>query len=236
MKKLRFSFTQGSVVVRAFVRSLRFGWQSSLCALLLCLAAYTSFAQAPGWSRGQQNLAITYDECMRRAPAALQAEGYRIDYNSGNFAVGIKDVHTAVIICSPAPEAKMLVHIVVASNGEGGGIEREKLQAQMERPGARQPGGSCSTPDFFNTTFVWNDNGRDLGTIKFHRDGRAEVTWINVTHTWRTDRNGDLMVYADGTRWVIRLRFDTNTCTFKGARDSTSQTQDGVQTVIRPSR
>jgi hypothetical protein len=99
-------------------------------------------AQAPGWSRGQQNLAISYDECMRRAPAALSAEGYRRDDQpGGNFAVGIKGVHTAVIICSPAPEAKMLVHIVVASNGDGGGLERQRLQAQMERPGAVVSGG-----------------------------------------------------------------------------------------------
>ena len=68
-------------------------------------------------------------------PAALQAEGYRIDNVSGDFAVGIKNVHTAVVICSPAPDAKMLVHVVVASNGEGGGSERQRLQAQMDRPG-----------------------------------------------------------------------------------------------------
>ena len=192
--------------------------------------------QAPGWSRGQQNLAIAYDECMRRAPAALQAEGYRIDYNAGNFAVGIKEVHTAVIICSPAPDAKILVHIVVASNGEGGGTEREKLQAQMERPGQAGRPGSCSAPDFFNTTFEWVDNGQPLGTINFYRDGSTRVTWINVPHVWRTDSNGDLMVYGGGTRWVVRLRFDPSTCTFRGTRDSTSQTQDGVQTVVRPYR
>src|SRR5713226_6904250 len=90
-------------------------------------ATLDSFApqgQAPGWSRGQQNLAIGYDECVRRMPAALQAEGYRRDDQpGGNAAVGIKNVHMAVIICSPAPDARMLVQIVVASNGDGGGAE-----------------------------------------------------------------------------------------------------------------
>lgn len=77
-------------------------------------------AQAPGWSHGQQNLAVTYDECVRRAPMALRAEGYRIDYAAGAFAVGIKNVHTAVVMCNQAPEGKTWVNIVVASNGEGG--------------------------------------------------------------------------------------------------------------------
>jgi hypothetical protein len=112
-----------------------------LSAVVLLLAfgsaslSLAQAAQAPGWSRGQQDLGITYDECLRRASSALGAERYRIDYAAGNFAVGIKQVHTAVVICGPAPNDRMLVQIVVASNGEGGGAERECLQAQMERPG-----------------------------------------------------------------------------------------------------
>jgi len=240
MKKLQFTFnSSGSVGAQLIVRSLlRVGWCSFLCALLLCVSAYASLAQAPGWSRGQQNLALTYDECVRRMPQALQAEGYRRDDQpGGNFAIGIKGVHMAAIICSPAPDARMLVQIVVASNGDGGGIERQRLQAQMEQPGSGQRPASCGGADFFfNTTFEWLDNGRSLGAVNFLRDGRAQVTWINVPHVWRTDSNGDLMVYGDGTRWVIRLRFDPAACAFSGTRDRTSQTQDGVQTVVRPFR
>src|SRR5690349_6534850 len=83
-------------------------------AILMATTSAMQAQSAPGWSRGQQNLAISYDECLRRMPAALQAEGYRVDHVAGDFAVGIKQVHTAVMICSPAPEQKMLVHIVVA--------------------------------------------------------------------------------------------------------------------------
>jgi hypothetical protein len=112
-----------------------------VCVGMLFGAAVTTFAQAPGWSRGQQNLAITYDECVSRMPAALQAEGYRIDRAAGDFAVGIKDVHAAVIICSPGPNSTMFVQIVVASNGDGGGTERQRLQARMEQAGvAPRPG------------------------------------------------------------------------------------------------
>lgn len=89
-------------------------------------------AQAPGWSRGQQLLAITYDEGIRRAATALQAEGYRLDYSAGAFSVGIKGIHTAVIMCNPAPDAKLTVNIVVASNGQGGGEERQRLQMRMD--------------------------------------------------------------------------------------------------------
>jgi hypothetical protein len=238
MKKFQFTFLLGAYLAECLLgrRRARYCLWAFLSTFVLFGSATLSFAQAPGWSRGQQNLAITYDDCMRRAPAALQNEGYRIDYNSGNFAVGIKGVHTAVVICSPAPDAKMLVHIVVASNGEGGGSERQCLQAQMERPGVSRCGGSCQPPDFLNTTFEWLDNGGSLGTINFYRDGTTRVTWINVPHVWRTDSNGDLMVYGGGTRWVVRLRYDATTCTFRGARDRTSQTQDGVNTELRPYR
>ena len=202
---------------------------------------------APGWSRGQQNLALSYQDCVGRMSKALQAEGYGQDPNSGgNFVAGSKGVHTAVIICGPAPENKMLVQVVVASNGDGGGRERQCLQAQMEQPGASRCGanndgtsgqsGSCRGPDFFNTTFDWIDNGRALGTINFHRDGSTRVTWINLPHVWRTDSNGDLLVYADGTRWVVRLKYDQSTCSFKGERDRSSQTQDGVHTELKARR
>src|SRR6188472_1391405 len=97
----------------------------------LCALGSTSFADAPGWSRGQQELPITWEECVKRAGGALQAEGYRIDQPSP-FAVGIKGVHTAVIMCNPSAGQKMWVNIVVASNGEGGGAERQRLQGRMD--------------------------------------------------------------------------------------------------------
>lgn len=145
--------------------------------------------QAPLWSRGQQNLAISYDECVQRMTAALQTEGYRKDGNSGgNFVAGYKGVHTGVIICSPAPESKMLVQIVVASNGDGGGRERQCLQAQMEQPGASRcerpieagrPGslvwqqvgtGDCSGGDVASTEGFTPDN-------KQAQEGRIAICW-----------------------------------------------------------
>jgi hypothetical protein len=69
-------------------------------SLITCGLVGAALAQqAPGWSRGQQDLAVGYGECRKRATAALKAEGYRIDHDAGAFSVGIKDVHTAVISC-----------------------------------------------------------------------------------------------------------------------------------------
>ncbi|MBL9015832.1 MAG: WSC domain-containing protein [Myxococcales bacterium] len=102
-------------------------------------------AQAPGWSRGQQELPITWEECVKRANAAMQAEGYRIDQPSP-FVVGAKAAHTAVIMCNPSPTQKQWVNIVVASNSEGGGVERQRLQARMEGQAQAQPPGPPAPP------------------------------------------------------------------------------------------
>jgi hypothetical protein len=174
-------------------------------------------AQAPGWSRGQQNLALSYDDCVRRMSEALQAEGYNKDGNSGgNFVAGTKAVHTAVIICSPAPEAKMFVQIVVASNGDGGGRERQCLQAEMERPGSGCGGrtqppvatGTCTfqyqTWDSSHWTaridrgqFVHAPNG-DFGAA--HRDTIIRyLSWDG--NRWTAKISGDRFVHAPNEDW-----------------------------------
>jgi len=107
----------------------------------VAVAATASEAAAPGWSRGQQDLAVSYDECRARSTAALKAEGYKIDYDAGAFSVGIKDPHTAVISCHPIAAGKTAVNIVVASNGPGGGEERVRLQTAMEKRPATGGGG-----------------------------------------------------------------------------------------------
>src|SRR4051812_37828843 len=110
---------------------------TAMVIVLSLSAPANAQALAPGWSRGQQSLAISYNECVGRMQAALQAEGFRRDDpGGGNAAVGIKNPHTAIIICGPAPDSKMLVQAVVASSGDGGPRERQCLQAQMEQPGA----------------------------------------------------------------------------------------------------
>jgi hypothetical protein len=87
-----------------------------------------------------------------------------------------------------------------------------------------------------STAWSWIDSGNTLGTMTFYANGTASATWINVSQQWRIDANGDLMVYADGTRWVTRLRYDPDAGKFRGSRDATSQTQDGITTELQPAR
>lgn len=214
-------------------------YPAALAIAALAMFTVTCLAQ-PAMSRGQQHLSISYNDCLSRAQRALQNAGFSAG-GAGNFAQGFKDVSGAYIICNDAPGGGMIVNIVVATNVNDAGVPgqlRQMLQAQMENPGTpppRQPAGDMRTL-LLTTTFDWIDNGSRLGTITFSADGRAVPTWSGMAHTWRIDPNGELMVYADGTRYVVRLRYDPRGPSFSGARDRTSQTQDGVQTVMRPAR
>ena len=244
MKEFKFGFFQPTSFTDFLAerRPAKICLSSLFCGLMFFGMSTASFTQAPGWGRGVQLMSMNMEECKRRARGALEASGYRIEGEGGSYAedhyfAGKTDRYTAAIACDMTSNGYMWINVFVAGTGDSNtiGAERVKLQGLMGRPGSGQQPGACGRPDFLNTTFIWNDNGRDLGTINFLRDGRAQVTWINVPHAWRTDSNGDVMVYGGGTRWVIRLTYDQNTCTFRGTRDRTSQTQDGVRTVVRPS-
>jgi len=230
MKYLQSTFFRGVsfslFAIGGNLRAISFGFIG--CMVFLSLAN-ASMAQAPGWSRGQQNLAISYDECLRRASAALQGEGYRIDYAGGNFAVGIKGVHTGVIICSPAPESKMLVHIVVASNGDGGGVERQRLQARMEGSGSGSVGGGgvsgtwdlvcCSNK--YRSILVLQQNGNRLTGYMVNPEQKLEGS-ING-NTLRFTRN-----FSGGSQeYALTLSPDGRTLTgnFTGTRDTSVGTE-----------
>jgi hypothetical protein len=158
-----------------------------VCVGVLCALGAISFADPPGWSRGQQELPITWEECVKRAGAALQGEGYRVDQPSP-FAVGLKGQHTAVIMCNPAPANKQWVNIVVASNGEGGGTERQRLQARMEGSAANPPpppppppGEACTGPDWSITTSPGTVKKGQPFTMSFLAKGRVNNRdWISI--------------------------------------------------------
>jgi len=175
--------------------------RASLCGLLWAVAfsvlGTSSFAQAPGWSRGQQLLGITQEECRKRSASALRAEGYRVDYDAGAFSVGIKSVHTAVLMCNPAPEGKTWVNIVVSSNGDGGGEQRQRLQAQMERSGIVSGGGDNPIVGVWTWAFAPpGQSPRDQGTVKFTEDGK--MSWSGGSYgTWRRAGNTLVLKWSD---------------------------------------
>jgi hypothetical protein len=187
--------------------------------LLSFFTVVFSFAQAPGWSRGQQLLSISNDVCVSRASQVLQLEGYRIDYAAGNFAVGIKDVHTAVVMCNSLEHDKTYVNIVVASNGEGGGLQRQRLQAQMENPGSLSGAGSspCGLGMIWDETeegwtAVWTRRGSsNIFDVKSTKGGAVltavhliniNQNLVTVTRTNTSDGNDCEMqgtIGSDGT-------------------------------------
>lgn len=123
-----------------WIRVWRFVLRAATCGMLLLGMAKTAVTQSPpGWSRGQQTLNISYNECLRRIQVALQGQAYRIDALQGDFGVGYKGVNTAVIMCAPVNNTTEIVNIVVASNGPGGGVERQQLQALMQSGSAPPP-------------------------------------------------------------------------------------------------
>ena len=211
----------------------------SNCCAVACLAQ-------PVMSRGQQQVPVTYNECLSRAQRALATVGFTTG-GAGNFAQGWKEASGAYIICNDAPGGGMVVNIVVSTIGNDAGVPgqlRQCLQAQMEKPGSPTAcrssgppsGGGCagiSTYDLLvSKTFDWADNGRHLGTITYDRNGTAHPTWVPVVETWRLDRNGDLIKDYKAGEIVVRLTRQGQSCTFKGVRDVTSRVKDGVDTLM----
>ena len=214
--------------------------------LMLCGGAVSSMAQ-PAMSRGQQQLAINYNECLSRARQALRTVGFTSD-GSGNFAQGFKEASGAYITCNDVPGGGMVVNIFVATTTNDAGVPgalRQCLQAQMERPGTPStcagPGGcngnGVSTADLLiGREFHQYDNGRDIGTITFDRNGVAYPEWVRPeTEAWRVDLNGDLILNYRNGQTIARLTRQGQSCAFAGARDRTSRTQDGVRSELKPS-
>jgi hypothetical protein len=129
----------------------------SLLAFFIFTA--TAYSQ-PAWSRGEQLLAITFNEAMNRAEGALKAEGYVNLQSQANFVAGYKGTNTAIIMvndmCSQTPGAKEWINIVVSSISNDGGVpgtERQNLQARMNE--TTTGSGAPNTPPVSNSNNKW---------------------------------------------------------------------------------
>jgi hypothetical protein len=170
--------------------SSKFGWWI-VFVMVNCALAVTSFAQSPGWSRGQQVVSLSFEDCVRRAASSLQAEGYQVEYSAGAFAVGRKDVHTGVIMCNGAPDGQQWVNIVVASNGDGGGTQRQRLQAQMNGapttpPPPPPPPGGATAVTWYTTTkeFLNRPNGQRFSVSCPPYPGETISIWGTDVYTF----------------------------------------------------
>ncbi len=138
----------------------------------------------PVMSRGQQTLAIGYEDCLRRAQGAFAAEGWVNVGTNGNAVCGFKGINGAYIVCNPAPDAKLAVNIFVASNSNDSGVpglERQKLQARMESPGG--PAQSLRT-SCWRWEVVMNDGRRAEATMIMTSDGKAHFDRWAPRGTW----------------------------------------------------
>jgi hypothetical protein len=122
---------------RAFVR-LR-----AVLRLLVLAASVAPAAAQPAVSRGEQELPIPHDECMRRAEVGLLAEGYVNLWRTGSSVAGYREIHSTIIMCNGSPNAMTWANIVTASLASDGGVpgaERVRLQERMNQPST--PGGN----------------------------------------------------------------------------------------------
>jgi hypothetical protein len=142
-----------------------------------------AFSQ-PSYSRGEQQLAITYEFAMNRAKAALIAEGYVNLNQGGAFISGYKGINTAIIMCNVAPDAKTWVNIVVASNATDSnipGAERVKLQKRMDQnlSGSNLVGEwflKCCNDELQWKLHIKNQNGSDFSGSFNDVNGGGNIT------------------------------------------------------------
>jgi hypothetical protein len=77
----------------------------------------------------------------------------------------------------------MFVQIVVASNGDGGGTERQRLQAQMEGPGVGNNSGGCGLGT------RWDESEEGSAANWTRRPGRLPHPVLTPSATLSDDRN-----------------------------------------------
>ena len=190
------------------------------CGFLFALAFFTFASSAsaqPSMSRGEQLLPISYNECIQRAEKSFLAEGWVNLGKGGAFVNAFKENNGAYIMCNVAPENKIWVNIVVASNSGNAnvpGAQRVCLQAQMDQPGASRCGATESGTTGGGTTWRYRDGGfTDIqiflpnGTAKSESNREASGTW--------STEGGELVVkWWNG--WVNRYPWNSSASKLTG--------------------
>lgn len=142
----------------------------------LCLSLLTGSAAAqPAMSRGEQALPLSYNDCMARARSAFEAYGWVNIGAGGAFTNAFRGGSGAYILCNEATPGRMIVNIIVATNGGDAGAERQQLQGAMADPKSipRTP----ATPTASGCGWVngndprgGNDYGRGILNADAHRN------------------------------------------------------------------
>lgn len=148
---------------------------------LVLLLINTGFAIAqPAFSRGIQIINASLEECMRRAKAALQSEGY-VNMSSGSdYYAGFKKINTSVITCNATSDGRCYINIFVASQTNDPdipGAERVRLQGKME-----------------NTNADPNNNTNTNRSTNIPTPGVIQAAWTTQAGAYR-GKNGERFTF-----------------------------------------
>ncbi len=198
---------------------------TTFCLLVAGGLTLKTLAQNPAASRGEQSLSMNQEECMRRARAALQSEGY-VFLTSGTYSsiFGGKSIHTAGILCNPGPDGKMWVNIVVASVTNDmniPGAERVRLQGRMEAVA-----GPTAVQATWSTNAVQYRGQNVRVAFDCPRNGGPGNIWGTDYYTDDTSIctaavHAGLISFANGGRVTIEMR--------QGAQSYAGTTRYGVR-------
>lgn len=206
-----------------------------LCGLVIAMGVAVAGAASaqPAISRGEQYVGIGYQECMDRARAAFQSQGWVNIGSGGSYVNAFKGESGAYITCNESPAGRTIVNIFVASNSPNSGAERVALQTAMGSTGS--PPIAAGPAPIAGRSFSWIDNGRSNGTIQFSANGTAVIDWYEQyrNQVWRIDGCCALIVSTLDGAYVTRLTWDSQQEAYVGVRDASSRTQDGVRTIMR---
>ena len=205
----------------------------SLIAMVGMLMLGAAANSQPAISRGEQFISTSYQGCMARARTAFQSLGWVNIGSGGDYVNAFKGESGAYITCNESPAGRTIVNVFVASNGPNSGAERTALQAAINSVAAPPVAATAPAP-VAGRSFTWNENGRNLGAMRFAADGSAVIDGSGnyLQHRWRVEGCCSLIVSTlDGT-YVTRLAWDSQQGAYVGTRDASSRVQDGVRTVL----
>jgi F5/8 type C domain len=144
----------------------------------------------PSMSRGQQELPVGNAECLRRAGAAMAAEGFSPG-GAGNFAQGFRGDSGAYIICNDSSAQQSVVNIVVASLSQDSGVPGSVRQALQARMAGAVPGGgggsanlALNRPARQSSTSQWSTQNDAQGAVNGVRNGSFGFHTNNERNPW----------------------------------------------------
>ncbi|WP_162388215.1 hypothetical protein [Spirosoma endbachense] len=196
--------------------------------LLIAVATPLASLAQPPISRGEQLLAISYDEAYRRARSALQAEGYVNLREGGAHIIAFKQEHSAVIMCNVAPEGKVWINVVVASYSNDAGIPGGERVRLLDRMGRAASVTSQSEGCGLGSVWAGTESGYDLTWTRRGNSAIFDVSGFINGNNFSAEQTIEIV----GNKVNINRykAIDGNTCRFEGLIQSNGKNVRGTYT------